>query len=178
MEAVVALAIIGLFALALLSTTSSHMRTASKARVLLTARTLAEDRISAIQLLEYDELADLPDTLAAGVFPEPFRDFTWSARVEEMKDEYDLFGVEVVVAGQGESFPLRTLVHSPRPQTTAAAGGTTQGGLTGRGGGGGQRGGGQRGGGLRGQNDGGPRGRQGGGIPLPSRGRRGGDGQP
>jgi hypothetical protein len=151
MEAVVALAIVGLFALALLSTTSAQLRTSSKGGVLLVARMLAEDRVSAIQLLDYDELTDLPDSLATGGFPAPFQDFTWTASVEEMENEYDLFGVAVVVAGQGESFPLRTLVHSPRPQMTTTAG-TRQGGLGG-GGGGGQRGGpvgGQTGSGRRG----------------------------
>jgi len=142
MEAVVALAIIGLFALALLSTTTAQLRTASKAGVLLEARTLAEDRVSAIQLLDYDELADLPDSLATGVFAPPFQDFTWTAAVEEMKDEYDLFGVAVVVTGRGETFPLRTLVHSPRPQLVTTTGTRGAGGVSG---GGGQRGGGQRG---------------------------------
>jgi type II secretory pathway pseudopilin PulG len=62
LEAVVALAIIGLVAVALLSTTSAQLRTASKAGVLLTARSLAEDRIAAIRFLNHDDLADLPDS--------------------------------------------------------------------------------------------------------------------
>jgi len=128
LEAVVALAIIGLVAVALLSTTSSQLRTASKAGVLLTARSLAEDRIAAIRFLNHDDLSDLPDSLAAGRFPPPFEDFEWTATVEPMKDEYDLFGTEVVVSGHGETFPLRTLVHAPRPVIGAQAGGAARGG--------------------------------------------------
>jgi type II secretory pathway pseudopilin PulG len=123
LEAVVALAIIGLVAIALLSTTSSQLRTASKATVLLTARSLAEDRIAAIRFLNYDDLSRLPDSLVAGRFPPPFDAFEWTTVVEEMEDEYDLFGAEVVVNGLGESFPLRTLVHAPRPVLT---GGVTE----------------------------------------------------
>jgi type II secretory pathway pseudopilin PulG len=121
LEAVVALAIIGLVAIALLSTTSSQLRTASKATVLLTARSLAEDRIAAIRFLNYDDLSRLPDSLVAGRFPPPFNAFEWTTVVEEMENEYDLFGAEVVVNGLGESFPLRTLVHAPRPVLTGGA---------------------------------------------------------
>ncbi|MGH7503330.1 MAG: type II secretion system protein [Longimicrobiales bacterium] len=123
MEAVVALAIIGLVTIGLLSATAAQVRTASKAKVLLTARALAEDRLSALQLLDYTSLEDLPDSLASGTFPPPFASYSWSARVELMEDEYDLFGAEVVVTGAGEAFPLRTMIHVPRPliQTTAAA---------------------------------------------------------
>jgi type II secretory pathway pseudopilin PulG len=132
LEAVVALAIIGLFAVALLSATGSQLRTASKANVLLQARSLAEDRITSLRLLDYDALSDLPDSLVEGRFPEPFDDFTWKATVEVMEDEYDLFGAQVVVEGRGESFPLSTLLHAPRPVLGGAAGGPA--------GGGGQRG--------------------------------------
>ncbi|MCI0434942.1 MAG: type II secretion system GspH family protein, partial [Gemmatimonadetes bacterium] len=109
LEAVVALAIIGLVAVALLSTTGTQLRTTSKANALLTARSLAEDRLAALRFLGYDELQDVPDSLRAGRFPPPFDDFEWTARVDEMEDEYDLFGAEVIVTGRGESFPLRTL---------------------------------------------------------------------
>jgi hypothetical protein len=190
MEAVVALAIIGLFAVALFATTAAQMRTASKAGILLSARSLAEDRIAALRLLDYDALKDVPDSLVKGVFPAPFADFTWTAQVEEMKDEYDLFGVQVTVSGQGEVFPLRTLFHRARPQVAVGAGaaggargGAGGGGGIGRGGGGGVgRGGGRdggigRGGGVRGGRAGGGRAGQGG-LPLPGQrgARRGGRG--
>jgi type II secretory pathway pseudopilin PulG len=144
MEAVVALAIISVVAIALLATTAAQVRTAAKAKVLLTSRALAEDRLDAIRLLDYDDLADLPDSLARGSFPAPFEAFAWTAHVEEMDDEYDLFGAEVVVDGGGESFPLRTLIHAPRPLLEVeggAAGGSGRGGGPGGNGGRGGRGG-------------------------------------
>ena len=136
LEAVVALAIIGLVAVALLSTTGSQLSTAAKANVLLTARSLAEDRLAAIRFLGHDDLRDVPDSLLAGRFAAPFDDFTWVANVDEMEDEYDLFGAEVIVTGRGEAFPLRTLVHAPRPSALADGGGGT-GGIGGGGGRGG-----------------------------------------
>jgi len=138
LEAMVALAIIGLVAIALLQTTGSQLRSAAQAKSLLVERALAEDRIAALQLLDYDDLGDPPDSVLAGRFPPPFEAYSWTARVDEMKDEYDLFGAEVVVEGNGESFPLRTLIHSPRPGTQFA--GAQQGGDAGFGGAGGRGG--------------------------------------
>jgi type II secretory pathway pseudopilin PulG len=143
MEAVIALAIISLVAIALLSMTGAQVRTAAKAKVLLTSRALAEDRLDAIRLLDYEDLADLPDSLAQGTFPPPLDAFSWTAVVEEMEEEYDLFGAEVVVDGGGESFPLRTLIHAPRPvlEVEGGAAGGPGGGPPGSGGRGGGRGG-------------------------------------
>jgi hypothetical protein len=115
MEAVIALAIISLFAVALLSTVGAQVRAADRGNVLLVARALAEDRLMALQLQDYDGLADLPDSLAAGSFPEPFEDFTWSATATPMGDEYDLFDTSVSVSGRGYTFPLQTLIHRARP---------------------------------------------------------------
>lgn len=115
LEAVVALAIIGTVAVALLAATGAQVRSASKANGLLLAQSLAEDRLAAIRMLDREELADLPDSLADGAFPPPFEAFAWTVAVAEMEDEYDLFGVEIEVTGAGEVYPLRTLVHRPRP---------------------------------------------------------------
>lgn len=140
LEAVVALAIIGLFAIALLSTTSTQLLTASKANTLLVARSLADDRLAALRLLDYDDLGDVPDSLLEGTFPPPFEEYSWTAQVEEMEDEYDLFGVQVVVAGRGESFPIRTLIHSPSPNVAVDGQGGVTGGAAGFGGRGGRGG--------------------------------------
>lgn len=114
LEAVVALAILGVASIVLLQVRSQQIRVATQARELLTAQALAEDRISALRMLDYELLADPPDSLMEGVFPPPFEEFTWSAQVDLMEDEYDLFGVEVEVLGPVERFPLRTLIHRPR----------------------------------------------------------------
>ena len=127
MEAVVALAIIGLVASALLATTASQVRTADKASLLLTARTLADERMATRRMLSYDQLSEVPDSLLAGTFPAPFENWSWRAEVVPIDEteEYDLFTVGVAVEGYDESFALRTLLHEPRPQigVTGAQGG-------------------------------------------------------
>ena len=140
LEAVVALAIIGVASIVLLQVRAQQIRVATQARELLTAQALAEDRIAALRVLDYDLLADPPDSLMSGEFPPPFEEFSWTSQVELMEDEYDLFGVSVEVLGPGERFPLRTLMHRARSVLGGAAGG--QGGDGGRAGQqGGQRGG-------------------------------------
>jgi hypothetical protein len=129
LEAVVALAILGVASIVLLQVRAQQIRVATQARELLTAQALAEDRISAIRMLDYELLADPPDSLMEGVFPPPFEAFSWNAQVALMEDEYDLFGVEVEVLGPAERFPLRTLMHRPRSVLMAGAAG--QGGMMG-----------------------------------------------
>jgi hypothetical protein len=137
LEAVVALAILGVASIVLLQVRAQQIRVATQARELLTAQALAEDRIAAIRMLDFLLLSEPPDSLMEGVFPPPFQDFAWTAEIELIEDEYDLFGVEVAVTGPAERFPLRTLIHRPRP--VLAGGGTGGGGVQGTPGGGGMR---------------------------------------
>lgn len=114
-EAVVGLAILGLAVLAALSASTSQVRTADKASVLLVAESLAQDRMASVQMLGYDQLAALPDSLRGGTFPYPFDQYAWQTEAVPLEDEYDLFQLNVVVTGRGEVLPLETLVHRPRP---------------------------------------------------------------
>lgn len=170
LEAVVALAILGVASIVLLQVRSQQIRVATQARELLTEQALAEDRLSALRLLDYELLSDPPDSLMEGVFPPPFEAYGWTAAVELMEDEYDLFGVEVVVEGPAERFPLRTLVHRPRSLLMGSErGGPLQGGR-----GLGMMGGGMGQGGRMGRGEGGERG--GGGGTSGGTGGRGGSG--
>ncbi|MEX1258843.1 MAG: type II secretion system protein [Gemmatimonadota bacterium] len=169
LEAVVALAIIGIVAVGVLASTAAQVRTAGKASVLAVARTLAEDRTTAFRFLGYEELRDPPDSLMGGAFPAPFDEYSWSAAIHETEGEYDLFTLDVVTTGRGEVFPVQTLLHRPRPQIVAGSaaagrGGAGQGGAGGRGG---------RGGNVTDA----PPGRGGGGAGLPAGGGRGGAGR-
>jgi type II secretory pathway pseudopilin PulG len=132
LEAVVALAILGVASIVLLQARAQQIRVAAQARELLSAQALAEDRISSLRLLDYQGLEDPPDSLLHGTFPPPFQEFSWAASVELMDEEYDLFGVDVVVTGPAERFPLRTLIHRPGSAFVAARSGGTTGGGRGR----------------------------------------------
>jgi type II secretory pathway pseudopilin PulG len=111
LEALIALAIIGVVAIALLAATSSQIQASGKGNALLVASALAQDRLAAIQMLDGDELRDPPDSLATGTFPPPFDEFSWATTVESADNEYELFAVRIVVDGRGESFGMETLLH-------------------------------------------------------------------
>lgn len=118
MEALIALAIVGTIAIALLAATAAQVRTAGKAAHLLTARSLAEERMAVLRSLEYDGLTAPPDSILEGMFPTPFADYAWRAEIAPVDGEYDLFTAAVLVSGAGEEFALRTLLHEPQPQFT------------------------------------------------------------
>jgi type II secretory pathway pseudopilin PulG len=111
LEAVVALTIIALFAIALLTTVGAQVRAADRANVLLVARALGEDRMVRLQLLDFNQLKDVPDSLVAGEFPAPFQNYSWTARVSEVADEQDLFNAEVNVSAHGYVYPMHTMLH-------------------------------------------------------------------
>ncbi len=166
LEAIVALAIISLISLGLLQARGQQIRVATQARELLTAQALAEDRLATLRLLNYENLEQPADSVLAGAFPAPFEDFSWMTTVEVLEDEYDLFGVDIVVTGPAERFLLGTLVHRPRAILGAAGGGDAGFGGGGRGGGRGGARGGDRAGGrdaVRGGGRGGGGGGRGGG---------------
>ncbi|HEX2166826.1 MAG TPA: hypothetical protein VHG09_06260 [Longimicrobiales bacterium] len=118
LEALVALAIVGTISIALLAATAAQVRTAGKAAHLLTAQSLAQERMAVLRSLEYDGLTAPPDSILEGTFPEPFADYTWRAEIATVDGEYDLFTAAVLVSGEGEEFALRTLLHEPQPQFT------------------------------------------------------------
>jgi type II secretory pathway pseudopilin PulG len=119
MEAIVAMAIIGMIAIGVLGASMMQVRTADKAGLLLNAAALAEERLAVVRALSYDELTQLPDSLAAGRFPPPFEAYEWHAEAAPIDDEYDLFSIGVVVTVGDEAFPLHTLVHQPQPNIAA-----------------------------------------------------------
>src|SRR5690606_10528775 len=90
-ESIVALAIIGTFAVAVLATLGAQTRAADRAATLLTAQALAEDRQMVLELLDHADLVSVPDSVASGTFPPPFEFYSWTARVERVDDEDDLF---------------------------------------------------------------------------------------
>ncbi len=178
LEAIVALAIISLISLGLLQARGQQIRVATQARELLTAQALAEDRLATLRLLNYENLEQPADSVLAGAFPAPFEDFSWMTTVEVLEDEYDLFGVDIVVTGPAERFLLGTLVHRPRAILGAAGGGDAGFGGGGRGGGRGGARGGDRAGGRDAVRGGGGRGGGGGGPGGGGGGRGGGGGGP
>jgi type II secretory pathway pseudopilin PulG len=106
LEAVVALLIVSTFAISALAALGGRLHGAGAVERTLTARTLAEDRFAAIELLPAVP-QPLPDSLARGVFAAPFTDYRWTASVKPVRDEENLYDVVVTATHDDGSFTLR-----------------------------------------------------------------------
>jgi prepilin-type N-terminal cleavage/methylation domain-containing protein len=118
LEAVVALAIVGLAAVAALGAFAMELRTAGQAARALEGQALAESRLAAVRLLQRSELEPLADSLRNGRFPAPLQEYQWQASSERVPDREDLFQVVVAVHWTEGAYSLGTRLYRPRPLGT------------------------------------------------------------
>jgi type II secretory pathway pseudopilin PulG len=114
LEAAVALLIIGLVAGAALDLRGSQLRAARRGPELVTATTLAQDRLAAVRLLEPEQLSRIPDSVANGRFRAPFADYRWrtsAARTREQQD--NLYDIRVQVTWSDGAVVLATRLYAP-----------------------------------------------------------------
>ena len=121
LEAVVALAIVGVTAVGALGSVAADLRAAEDARTALEAEALAVQHMAFIEMLTGEDLQRLPDSLARGTFAEPFDRYRWTASTTPVLGEEGLTAVSVEVEWSAGSFPLRTLLY--RRPTTLETGG-------------------------------------------------------
>jgi type II secretory pathway pseudopilin PulG len=113
LEAVIALAIVGLIGVGALSSMGAQSRTADRARDAVEAAALAEYRLASLQLLSADELSPLPDSLSYGRFAPPLDQYAWRATARPTSDEDGLYELTVKVEWGDGSFSLATQVYRP-----------------------------------------------------------------
>ena len=115
LEAVVALAIVGVTAVGALASVGAELRAADDARTTLEAEALAVYRMSTLEMLTADQLQRIPDSLARGTFDPPFERYRWTASSEPVMGEEGLNEVQLEIHWKGGTFPLRTLLFRPSP---------------------------------------------------------------
>ena len=115
LEAVVALAIVGVTAVGALASVGAELRAADDARTTLEAEALAVYRMSTLEMLTADQLQRIPDSLARGTFDPPFERYRWTASSEPVMGEEGLSEVQLDIHWKGGTFPLRTLLFRPSP---------------------------------------------------------------
>lgn len=97
LEAVVALAILGLAGVAALEAMSGELRAAERGKRATTAAALAEYRLAVIAMLPRADLDPVADSIARGTFQQPFEEYQWRTGVRPVLDEPDLYDVTVAV---------------------------------------------------------------------------------
>ena len=110
LEAVVALAIVGVTAVGALAAIGAELRAVDDARTTLEAEALAVHRMKTIEMLTAEQLQRVPDSLARGTFEPPFQRYRWTVATEPVLGEEGLTEVAVEVVWKTGSFPLRTLL--------------------------------------------------------------------
>jgi type II secretory pathway pseudopilin PulG len=113
LEAVVALAIVGLAGVSALEAVGGELRAADRAAEAYAASALAQDRLAAVGLLAPRDFARLPDSLRRGTFAPPFDAYRWTATAQPVSGERELYEVTVSIAGGRTTYALTTRMYRP-----------------------------------------------------------------
>ena len=111
LEAVAALAIVGVTSASVLTVAGAGVRTAERARRAHEATALAQETLARISLLDEASLLPLPDSLRVGTFAPPFADYDWDAAVRADASRPGLYTVDVTVQWEGGGQTLTTAVY-------------------------------------------------------------------
>ena len=120
LEAVVALAIVGLAGVAALEAVGGEIRGIDRAREAYTTAALAQDRLATITVLPPEELNPLPDSLARGTFTQPFTDYRWTATLHPLFGERDIYELIVAIDSDRAHYTVATRLYRPVPRPGAS----------------------------------------------------------
>lgn len=120
LEAVVALAVVSLAAVAALTALSADLRTAHRARQTAEVTALAERRMELVRMTPAGDLQMLPDSARYGQMPEPFAGYSWEVKVAEVPGERELYRASVHIRWAGDGhMVLSSLLSRSSPATAA-----------------------------------------------------------
>jgi type II secretory pathway pseudopilin PulG len=111
MEAVVAVAIVGMTAVGSLEAVGSNMRTAERARRAIEAEALATSRLQFMDLLSDRELQALADSVEKGTFATPLDEYSWKTSSTPMADQAGVYDVHVTIDWPTGSYTVRSYAY-------------------------------------------------------------------
>jgi len=114
LEAVVALAIVGMATVGAVDAIGGQVRTANQAIAALEADALAEERLTRARLLALEDLEHLPDSLRRGKFAAPWTGYEWTMSAETDRALPLLVHLRVAVSGPLGRQVLETSLCRPR----------------------------------------------------------------
>lgn len=118
LEAVVAIAIVGMTSVAALESVGGEMRTAERARRAIEVEALATSRLEFMDLLTDRELLSLPDSVERGTFTAPLDEYSWKTTSTPLSEQPGVYDVRVTVAWSSGSYVLRTYLYRTPPLAT------------------------------------------------------------
>jgi prepilin-type N-terminal cleavage/methylation domain-containing protein len=115
-EALIALTIVGLTAVAGLSAFAAQLRAAERTRTALEAQSLAEEQLARLRILPARAYRSLPDSLRHGRFAPPFDRYQWRHAVRSRPEMPDLFAASVEIVWPEGRYALETRLYRPLPR--------------------------------------------------------------
>jgi type II secretory pathway pseudopilin PulG len=111
LEAVVAVAVVGMTSVGALEAAGSDLRTAERSRRALEVEALATARLDFMNLLYDTDLQSLPDSVAKGAFAKPLDEYSWTATSTPYSDQAGVYDVRVTINWTNGSYTERTYLY-------------------------------------------------------------------
>jgi type II secretory pathway pseudopilin PulG len=118
LEAVVAVAIVGMTSVAALEAVGSDLRTAERARRAVEVEQLATSRLEFMNLLTDQELQALPDSVSSGTFPKPLDEYSWKTTSAPVSDQAGVYDVRLTISWPASAYTIRTYAYRTPPFST------------------------------------------------------------
>ncbi len=111
LEAVAAVAVVGMTAVGALEAAGSELRTAERARRALEVEALATARMDFMNLLYDSDLQALPDSVSKGTFDKPLDEYSWTATSAAYSDQAGVYDVRVTIKWADGQYTERTYMY-------------------------------------------------------------------
>lgn len=111
LEAVAAVAIIGMTSVSALAAAGGDLRTAERSRRAIEAEALATARLDFMNLMYDTDLEALPDSVAKGTFPKPMDEYSWTTTATPYSDQAGVYDVRVTVKWAEGAYTERTYIY-------------------------------------------------------------------
>jgi len=111
LEAVVAIAIVGMTAVSALESVGAGMRAAEKSRRAIEAEALATSRLEFMDFMSDRQLQALPDSVQSGKWIAPLDEYSWKTTSAPLNEQAGVYDVRITVAWPTGSYMLKTYVY-------------------------------------------------------------------
>lgn len=111
LEAVVAVAIVGMASVSALESVGSGMRAAEKSKRAIEAEALASSRLQFMDLMSDAQLQSLPDSVAKGKFTAPLDDYSWTTTSAPLSEQAGVYDVRVTVKWETGAYTVSTYLY-------------------------------------------------------------------
>ena len=118
LEAVVAIAIVGLTSVSALEAVGGDMRTTERARRAIEAEALSGSRLDFMDLMSDRELQALPDSVEKGKFLAPLDEYSWKTSSTVVGEQGGVYDVRVTIDWATGSYTVKSYQYRTPPLVT------------------------------------------------------------